>query len=461
MLTASQLKYAVLGQLSAVRQKIQYRNFRPVCGDDAVITGIDDQVAYLTGLLDRGNMELFLKRLAELMAKKLLYGPLRGRALFVPQLDELVRRASLVITPKPNPPTNSKLLVHITSQVYPWGGHTRVIEDIAASLPEYQHELIVTEMEDTHPDLARVKPRFDELNLRVRLLSRLTREERATELSSLITALAPDAIVFLAFSADTAAHVGVAAHSAQRVLFLHAGDHHPSLGAFRPDYTHVDLTPACHKICASHSCLHASMLNLTVKDLGTVQPVERRPILGATCGSPHKYAGSTEFSYAELLSALFAAGVDQLLHIGEMPEEQKNRVRSEITANGQDASRVVFLPNTPFLTAKLLETCPDFYLISHPIGSGKATVEALSVGLPILHPRPASGLPLLFVDMTFGNAVTIRSLEETLPAVLRLRTEMGTLAKHSRQVYERHYSPTAFRETLRSLIEVSLAVHVT
>lgn len=436
------------------RYKRRYRNFRPTCADDAVVRGIDEQVAYLTRLLDRGNMEVFLKRLAEL-TYKLLFGPLWGRALFVPELDELVRRASLIITPKPNPRTNSNLLVHIATEVYPTGGHTRVMEDIVASLPEYRHVLILTGMREVHPNLVSLKPRFDELSLDIRLLRTSGWTNRASELSSLITELCPQAILLFAHQEDSIANAGVAGHSAPRILFLHHADHQPSLGAFRADYAHVDLTPGCHNICASRSHLRASLLNLTVKDMGAVELPRRHPMIGATCGSPHKYLGSSEFSYAQLLAALFAAGVGQILHIGDMPEEEKNQIRSEITANGQDASRVVFLPNTPSLAAKLLEISPDFYLVSHPIVGGKATVEALSVGLPILHARPASALPLLAVDMTFGISVMVSNLEQISAAVHRLETEKSTLAKRSREVYEKHYPPASFREALLSALNAS------
>jgi len=450
----SRLKYGVLGKLSAARQKIQYRNFRPDCGDDTVVTGIDDQVAYLTRLLDRGNMEMFLRRLSELV-RKLCWGPLRGRALFIPELDELSRRASLIITPKRNPPTDSNLLVHIATEVYLTGGHTRVMEDIVASLPEYRHVLILTGMREVHPNLVSIKPRFDELSLDVRLLRTSSWTNRASELSSLITELCPQAILLFAHQEDSIANAGVARHSAPRILFLHHADHQPSLGAFRADYTHVDLTPACHNICASRSHLRALLLNLTVKDMGAVELPRQHLMVGATCGSPGKYLGSSEFSYAQLLVALFAAGVGQILHIGDMPEEQKNQIRSEITTNGQHASRVIFLPNTPFLAGKLLEISPDFYLVSHPLVGGKATVEALSVGLPILHACPASALALLAVDMTFGTSVMVSNLEQISAAVRRLEAEKTTLATRSREVYEKHYSPAAFREGLLSALNAS------
>lgn len=222
----------------------------------------------------------------------------------------------------------------------------------------------------------------------------------------------------------------------------------PALGASRTDYTHIDLTPACHRFCASRPKLQASLLNLTAKDIGTVQLVERYPIIGVTRGSPHKYAGSSEFSYAQLLATLFSNGVARVFHIGDMPASQKAQICADIAASGQDASRVVFLPNTPSLAMKLVEISPDFYLTSHPVGGGRATVEALSVGLPILWVCPPSTPPLLGADMTFNTSVLVSALEQVPAAIHQLETEKSTLAKRSREIYEKHYSPSAFRERL-------------
>jgi hypothetical protein len=442
------LKDKVLIKINEIRDELRYANFRPSSSSDGFILGIGDYEAAIAAFLERGDIEMFLKRLAELTGK-LLSESLRGRALFIPELDELARKASLILAPYRNPSTNPKLLVHVATIVYQTGGHTRIIEDIAATLPDYRHVLVITGMHKSHPTLASLKPRFDELGLNVHLLQSLSWTEKAKELSSLIAALGPQAVLLLAHQDDSIAYVGVAEHAAPRVLFLHHADHQPSLGAYRLDYTHVDLTPACHSVCASQPRLHASLLNLTVKDIGTVQLVERHPIIGVTCGSPHKYAGSSEFSYAQLLAALLSGGVDRVLHIGDMPASQKDQICADIVASGQDAARVVFLGDSPSLAAKLVEISPDFYLTSHPVGGGRATVEALSVGLPILRVCPPSTLPLMgAADMTFNTSVLVTALEQIPAAIHRLETEKSTLAKRSREIYEKHYSPSAFREGL-------------
>src|ERR1039457_6384112 len=215
----SRLKYKILTKIGGICYKIRYANFRP-SSSNAVVLGIGDYVASIAVFLQRGNIEMLLNRLSELTGK-LLSEPLKGRALFIPELDELARKASLIVAPDSNPLTNSKLLVHVATTVYRTGGHTRVIEDIAATLPDYRHVLIITAMHKSHPTLASLKPRFDDLNLKVHLLQCLSRAEKTRELSSLIGALGPDAVLLLAHHDDSVAYAGVAGHAARRVLFLH------------------------------------------------------------------------------------------------------------------------------------------------------------------------------------------------------------------------------------------------
>ncbi|MGA9306782.1 MAG: hypothetical protein WBW31_15370 [Candidatus Sulfotelmatobacter sp.] len=445
-------KYRILVPLTGPPSDGDYSHLRLRSGSDAVVVGIEDHLSAIAACLKRGDIESITRRLCELTLQ-LLAEPLWGRALFIPELDEVAREVSLIVTPSPNRATDSKLLVHVASVVHPIGGHTRVIEDIAAALPEYRHVLIITDMATLAPmDLAPLLPRFKELHIKVRLLKASSWAEKVRELSSLVATLGPQAVLLLAHYADSIAFVGVAGHAAPRVLFLHHCDHMPALGASRTDYTHIDLTPGCHRFCAARPNLQAALVNLTVKDCGTVRMIARHPIIGVTCGREGKYQGASEFSYGQLLAALFSAGVGKIFHIGEMPKWQRDEICAEVAANGQDASRVTFLPNVPSLPAKLIEISPDFYLVSHPLVGGKATVEAMSVGLPILLTRPISASPLLNVDMTLGTSVQVADLAQISAAVRRLETEKDVLALNSRAVYEKYYLPQAFREGLLSAI---------
>ena len=311
--------------------------------------------------------------------------------------------------------------------------------------------LITTAMERSDPTLACLKSRFDELGLAVHSLQTFSRAEKVRELSSLIGALRPQVVMLLAHPDDCVAYTGIAGRSAPRVIFLHHADHIPSLGASRSDYVHLDLTPACHAVCASNADLHPSMLNLTVKDIGSVEIVERNSIIGVTSGSAHKYTGVVEFSYAQLLARLFSSGVARVFHIGDMSASQKDQISADIATTGQDPSKIVFLGSAPSVAAKMIELAPDFYVTSHPIGGGKAMIEAMSVGLPILYVRPAGTSPL-YADLSLGSSVPISNLEAIAAAVHRLKIEKKTMASRSRRTYEEHYSQSAFRDGLLSII---------
>lgn len=447
----SRLRHKIPANARRIRSNLRYANFAP-SSDNAIVTGIDKHVTFLAILLKRGEVERFLFHLSELVSRLLLFEPLKGKALYVPELDELVRQASLIVAPESNPATNSKLLVHVATEVKPTGGHSRVIEDITAALPEYRHVLVITGMHESHPHLATLQARFDQLNLKVHLLQCWSRSERARELVSLIGLLGPDAVLLLTNPQDSVAYTGIPGHAARRVLFLHHADHQPSLGASRRDYVHVDLTPECHALCMSASRPQASLVNLTAKDIGTVKVTERQSMVGVTCGGPEKYLGRSEFSYGQLLGVLFSTGVDRIFHIGDLPLWQKEQICADIVASGQDAGRVSFLPVVPCLATKLVELSPDFFLTSHPVAGGKATVEAMSVGLPVLFVCVDSTPPLLRADMTFGASVPISTLRQVHFAIRRLETEKIALAKRSREIYEKHYSPSAFRNNLQSAI---------
>jgi hypothetical protein len=159
------LKYRIFVPLTASSSDDVFSHLAPRVGNDAVIVGIEDQISALAGCLKRGDIETFTKQLCE-VTRHLVAEPLLGQALFIPELDELTRKAGLIVAPSCNRTTDSKRLVHIASVVHPIGGHTRVIEDIAATLPEYQHVLIVTDMAKLAPmELAPLLPRFEELKI--------------------------------------------------------------------------------------------------------------------------------------------------------------------------------------------------------------------------------------------------------------------------------------------------------
>lgn len=170
-------------------------------------------------------------------------------------------------------------------------------------------------------------------------------------------------------------------------------------------------------------------------------------LTAATCAHHRKYVGVQGFSYAELLRSLFAAGVKKIWHIGTLPDEQREAIERKV------GGEICFIPNVPSMAKTLIELRPTFYIDSHPIGGGRAQIEALSVGLPILISIPEGTPPLSKGDMAFGNGVTIRELTDVPGAIARISGQHAQLCADSRAVYEEKYHPDVFRRNVRRLIE--------
>jgi hypothetical protein len=410
----------------------------------------------LNRLVDLEQWDMLLLLVRD-VARQLSADPdLMGRALFIPQFDELMQRASQVFVQEPVRPTIGDLMVHVATEVYETGGHTRVIEDVVRAFPQHRHLLILTDVIDSYRSgrltLGLLAGRFGEIGLEVKCLQGPSLGSKARMLAALIAQSAPHTVFINTHHFDSVLSAAVSNRSAPKVLYLHLCDHNPALGATRSDFIHVDMTPLCHQACNATYPFPHTFLPLSMKDAGVAKRPQGDRLTGVSCGDPHKYMGYCEFTYGQLLGALLSSGVAQIFHIGTMQDAQQMSIRSDLRDMEQDEGAVTFLPDVRSLAEALHLIAPSFFLDSHPKGGGKAMVEALSAGIPILFPRPVSTLPLLNADMAFGESLRIRELKDVPEAIRQLRADREGLAMRSRKVFEDHYSPSKFQQHLMNLL---------
>jgi len=410
----------------------------------------------LNRLVDLEQWDILLPLVKDLARQLSMDPDLMGRALFIPQLDELMHRASLAFVQQPVRPTAGDLIVQLATEVYATGGHTRVIEDVVRAFPQHRHLLILSDVMDNYRSgqltLGLLGGRFKDLGLEVHCLQGPSLVSKASMLATFIAQSAPHAVFINTHHFDSVLGAAVSNRSAPRVIYLHLCDHNPALGATRSDFIHVDMTPICHQACNATYPFPHTFLPLSMKDAGVAKRPHGDRLTGVSCGDPHKYMGYCEFTYGQLLGALLSSGVAQIFHIGTMQDAQQMSIRSDLRDMKQDEGAVTFLPDVESLAGTLHQIAPSFFLGSHPKGGGKAMVEALSAGIPILFPRPVSTLPLLNADMAFGESLMIRELKDVPEAIRQLRADREGLAMRSRKVFEDHYSPSKFQQHLMNLL---------
>ena len=420
----------------------------------------------LGGMLAAGDPDGVLSEAGSLMRDVKDRPGALGRALYVPGMDELVRQAGRHVcagVPVPRGPAARDVrdvIVHVATEVYPLGGHTRVIEDVARVLPEFRHVLALTDAFDSYRagrlSLGPLEGRFGAARIETRLLSAGGAAGRCVELARLVGDAAPRAVVLMAHPEDAVAYGAIhGGGGGPVVVYCHHCDHFPSLGAARTDYLHADLGPACHEACRSGGVVAPSFLGLAAP-ARPARPTPPRPAghppTAATAGSWHKFAGRDGFDYAELLGALFDAGLARLYHVGPVPEGAGRSLAEGLAARGHDPGGLVFVPPVPSLADTLASLDPDFYLVSHPVGGSKAIVEAMSVGLPVVNPRPACASALTRDDLSAGGAVTVATLADVPAALARVTRDRSALARQARGRFESTFTEVQFRRRLLDLL---------
>lgn len=413
----------------------------------------------LKTMFESNEIESFLALLTQMFFEMLSDPRFRGQALFEPISDGYLQKLALSLCDYNLEGRHKNAVLHVATEVYDTGGHTRVLEDIVANLPDKRHVLVLTGgSAGRPPQLSKLlQERFATLGLSVIYLHRQALFDRVKELVTLIRNLAPHTIFLNAHHFDSVAYGAVCGYSAPRVHFLHHADHQPSLGATRTDYEHFDLTPECHGACRKHLKFGPKMLHMSAADHGMVcdgPTDEATSLVCVTSGSAQKFHGEVGFSYPQLASALLKAGVDRLHHIGPFPDVLQQHVRNQLAIDGSDPGRIVFEGPVPSLVTRLKEIAPDFYLESHPVGGGKARVEALALGLPILRAEPPEKLPLFrWVDGELGSAAIISHLGDVPAAVDRIRTAGKAMGASNREFYQQFHAPDVFRQKLLNMTE--------
>ncbi|WP_130470757.1 hypothetical protein [Candidatus Magnetaquicoccus inordinatus] len=405
-------------------------------------------------LLKAGKIEELLAHMWKVALHCSIYSPqYRGSYLYLREMDLFLHAVGQLLSralPNTQITDPGDLFLYAATAIYEVGGHTRVLEDVVKSFPEYQHVLLLTDMK-TIPDL--LVERFRELNITVIIVEGGSYINKIVQLKNLIAKYQPKCLFNFAHPYDVIVNSALTGYQVP-VLFDHFANNLPCLGATRADFLHIDHSETCFHYCQKNSGVTPHWIRLTAEDHGAaLLPAAAEALTCVTCaGDPSKYVGVVEFSYPQLLAALFKAGVSLCYHVGPLPEHVRDSFKNKIAALGEDPDKFQAVGPVASLNELLHRLKPDFYFDSHPVTGGKTIIEALSAGIPILLPRPRTGSQFLNRDLTFGAAITIHDLQDIDAALSRFRKEKDILARASRQIYERYYSLQMLRNEYLSIL---------
>lgn len=378
------------------------------------------------------------------------------------KLDELCELVAQSERPAPHVGTSEHHqpdggTVIMATELAAAGGHVEVIRDLvrSGSAPA-PVQLILTDSfqridESTQQGYAA------SMGVPVCIAKRGGSGTRMRETLAHLTAHRPHTVVLLVHNQDASGIVAALACHAKRVIFVHHGDHHLSLGVTCSSFEHVDLSNF-----AFFNCRHTLGLAnnrfwpLTLASEKALRHDGNFLVEGhaVTCcvGRPEKFDDpSYQHQYMNLIGLILKSTGGRHVHIGPLSDEQFQRMRRSLAIHGVAASRLTHVPWVSSVSRALIEHGVDLYMTSFPYGGGKAQVEAMATGLPVLvhqnyRSRFLSGIDIGYPGtMAWADAAELQRLLCNLNADL-LREHAAIARTH----FERHHSEEALIRAMQA-----------
>lgn len=408
--------------------------------------------------LQAGEFEQALQLVAAGVHRHYRLPAVTNRLLYYPgmdrRLEELAARlaAAFPLAPATSAPRRQLL---IATELYALGGHTRVLADMAAELE--RPTIVLTDLfraveQDPKP-LQALKALFPHADLR--LLPPGTHWQKCAALRRLAAELNPRDIVCLGHHQDPIPFVATLLAAAPNKVFVHHGDHNPSLGCTLPGWHHVDLSDGVREICAAHLDGPVATLPLYVDDRGVkVFPAPQVEDCSAvTSGHPDKFARNGALALQQIVCTTLRTLGGEHIHIGPLPADWLGEIHAAIAAEGMDPARFVSVGWVASLWERLKTLDAALYIGSAPLGGGRAAVEAQGCGYPVLY----HAAPDAVVLSTNHPLYAERALAWATPADLADRLRLGVaqharLSAAARALYEHTFSRTQFRQALAQIL---------
>jgi hypothetical protein len=342
--------------------------------------------------------------------------------------------------------------VYVVSQLYRDGGHTRLLEDLIAALPNADHQIVWTDGER-----AKVIANMGEV-LRVGKAVPIHvlnggAVERLREAFAILSKLCPEILVHLGHPHDPIAIALMQPSIARRLLMIHHADFSFALGRSLEGAVHVALGRHFQDIARREWAVETVLLPLTCREPPVTRSVGRsqdRPFLTVTSGSSGKFDLNGKVSYLDVLRERFAARDGAHVHIGPLSSEQMLRIDEHL---GKLSCRHRFLhrEHVPDLATALKELDAAVYIDSYPIGGAKAVVEAMAAGLPICAAKHDPNLD----SGAFSYPECFWWTHPAQVGVIIACLDAPTLERHatiSRRHFQLNHSPEIFRRIAETLV---------
>lgn len=382
---------------------------------------------------------------------------IKHRLLYTPEFDRQLLRLAQALGAEPGRKRNGLpgVPLLVATELYDLGGHSRVLEEVSREMQ--QPVLVLTDLFRTyHRDpaqLTRIRERF--AHTQVMVLPDVPLWEKCRMLRTLDLHLVPRSTLYFGHHQDPIPFIGTLAQPGRRRLFIHHGDHNPSLGCTLPGVQHVDLIGNLQAMCSERRGTAALRLPLYIADQGAKRfaPVRGCDYSVVTSGHPAKFTRAGALALQDIVAAALSTVQGRFFHIGPLPEDWVAEIRAHVAARGIDASRFVPLGLVSSVWGTLKDIDAAVYIGSAPVSGGRAAIEAQGCGLPVLCFKGFAEGSLLADYSSYADPAMGWADAPQLAALLAgIGDRHGERSRQARAFYEAEFSRTTFRKVLHKLL---------
>lgn len=338
----------------------------------------------------------------------------------------------------------------IASEVYDFGGHTKVVQDILNAVDN--PVLIITDIYNRFSGSNFfINEKSFPANCPVLILPPDSLEKRARGLANFINLFAKN-VFLLSHHDDPIPMAGCQKNIDTKYYFVHHADHNPALGNMIKHFHHIDLFSKMVESCSNLLNKKIEFLPITASDLGEKKftyPIQCYSTV--TAGSFGKFTTEGELSLINIIKVSMRVCHGKHFHFGYIPDEYIDVIRANLVVDDLDPERFVYMGNVPTLWGSLLEIDAHIYLGSAPIGGGKANTEAQGSGYPLLIYKDASGPIHLNLGNQNDSALLWSTMDELKNNLLKVMQSHRENSFQSRQFYLQHCNFDDFRKKLTNL----------
>lgn len=377
--------------------------------------------------------------------------------LYYPAFDRQLEQLARALGSEPGTPRRGApgVPLIIATELYELGGHSRVLEEISHEMQ--RPVLVLTDLFRTYQrdpaQLERLRARFGHTQLMV--LPDVPLWDKCRLLRELVLKLEPRCTLYVGHHQDPIPFVGTLAQPGPRRLFLHHGDHNPSLGCTLAELTHVDFTTSLHETCTQHLGKAPVRLPLFVADQGrkVFGAVRGRGFSVATSGHPAKFARSGAHALQDIVATALREVEGNFFHIGPLDEAWAGELRAHLAAQGIAPARFVTLGLVPSVWQALKGLDAAIYIGSAPVSGGRAGIEAQGCGYPVLCFRGFEPGSLLADYSSYADpSLGWTDLGELAERLGHMGDRHAELSAAARRFYEAEFSRARFRRVLKGLL---------